>query len=250
VAKLGSYTTLLVEQAARRMATVTLNRPHARNAINATMRDELVEVVPAMAARGVRAVVFTGSGKAFCSGADLELLRGRAAHVRAERDRLWHIYQAFMLLRRSELVTIAAVDGAAVGAGLNLALSCDLIVAGPSAKFCAGFTKVGLHPGGGASSMLVRAVGTQHALRMLLQNVVIDADEAVRIGLARVRVDDALGTAVEIGTQLALTDRDLLVEIKSSVYSALDLPFEAHLRQEAWAQAASSLRSEAGRQEA
>src|SRR5262245_45415145 len=113
------------------------------------MKDEIVAAFDELEANAeVRAVVVTGAGKAFCAGAELETLRV------TDREGLSRIYEAFLRVARSPLPSVAAVNGAAVGAGLNLALCCDVRLAARSARFVARFLELGIHPGGGHTWML------------------------------------------------------------------------------------------------
>lgn len=127
------------------VATLTLNDPDKRNAINLQMNDEICELLDELeASEEVGCLVVTGAGKAFCAGADLgDLLAAR------ERDNIQDIYRGFLRIANSTLPTIAAVNGAAVGAGMNMALACDMILAGESARFDSRFLEIGIHPGGG-----------------------------------------------------------------------------------------------------
>ena len=118
-------------------------------------------------------MIVTGAGKAFCAGADLSAL-GAAAE-----DGLRRLYDGFLAVADCTLPTVAAVNGPAVGAGLNLALACDVRIAGPAALFDARFQKLGIHPGGGMTWMLQRAVGPQLARAALLFGMRFDADAAV-----------------------------------------------------------------------
>ena len=146
-----------------RIALITVNDPDRRNAVTAEMSEQLRDAVSrAESDPDVNAVIVTGAGKAFCAGADLSAL-GAAA-----RDGLERIYAGFMAVGRCTLPTIAAVNGAAVGAGLNLALAADVRIAGPHALFDPRFQKLGIHPGGGATWMLQRAVGPEVARAALL----------------------------------------------------------------------------------
>ncbi len=126
----------------------------------------------------MHALIVTGAGKAFCAGADLSALGA------ATEDGLRLIYDGFLAVANCALPTIAAVNGAAVGAGLNLALAADVRIAGPAAVFDPRFQKLGIHPGGGATWMLQRAVGPQVARASLLFGMRFDAQAAVRYGLA------------------------------------------------------------------
>jgi enoyl-CoA hydratase len=132
----------------------------------------------------VGAIVITGTPPAFCAGADLSDLSstGEAG--------LRHIYEGFLRVARCELPTIAAVNGAAVGAGMNLALACDVRLAGRSARFDSRFLRLGIHPGGGHTWMLQRAAGPQAAAAMVLFGEVLDGEASSRIGLAWRCVDD------------------------------------------------------------
>ena len=134
------YTTIDISNG---VATLTLNDPDKRNAINLQMNDEICETLDELeASEEVGSLVVTGAGKAFCAGADLgDLLAAR------ERDNIQDIYRGFLRIADSTLPTIAAVNGAAVGAGMNMALACDMILAGESARFDSRFLEIGIHPG-------------------------------------------------------------------------------------------------------
>ena len=160
-----------------RVALITVNDPDRRNAVTDEMSALLRAAVQhAEADQDVHAVVITGAGKAFCAGADLSAL-GAAAE-----EGLLRIYDGFMAVANCILPTIAAVNGAAVGAGLNLALAADVRIAGPHALFDPRFQKLGIHPGGGATWMLQRGVGPQVARAALLFGMRFDADTAVKRG--------------------------------------------------------------------
>jgi enoyl-CoA hydratase len=168
------------------VAIVTLVDLDRRNAMTAPMVQEIVATFDTLEADGAtHAVVVTGAPPAFCSGADVSSL-GALAQAGTERERrsITSIYEGFLRVLRSPLPTIAAVNGAAVGAGMNLALACDVRVAGASARFDTRFVKIGLHPGGGHTWMLERAVGPQAAAAMVLLGAVVDGARAVEIGLA------------------------------------------------------------------
>lgn len=163
-------------------ATLTLNDPDRRNVISGALVDRIVETFDRLEADpAVTAVVITGAGRAFCAGADLaDLLAatdGDAAGVR-------RVYDGFLRVARSPLPTIAAVNGPAVGAGLNLALACDVRIAAASAWFDTRFLKIGLHPGGGHTWMLERLVGPQTAAAMVLFGERLDGAAAAAAGLA------------------------------------------------------------------
>src|SRR5690606_24161884 len=132
----------------------------------------------------VGAVVVTGAPPAFCAGANLGNL------AEADGDSLGRIYEGFLRIARSPLPTLAAVNGAAVGAGMNLALGCDVRLAARRAKFDTRFLQLGIHPGGGHTWMLRRIAGPQTAAATVLFGDVLDGAEAERIGLVHRVVDD------------------------------------------------------------
>jgi enoyl-CoA hydratase len=194
------------------VALITVNDPDRRNAVTSAMSTQLRAAVErAEADLDVNAVVVTGAGKAFCAGADLSAL-GEAAE-----EGLLRLYDGFMAVAKCALPTIAAVNGAAVGAGLNLALAADVRIAGPAALFDARFQKLGLHPGGGATWMLQRAVGPQVARATLLFGMRFDAESAVRHGLALTVADDPVAAALELAAGPAAAPRELVLATKATM---------------------------------
>ena len=198
------------------VAVITVDDPDRRNALTFDLSDQLASAVAACEQdQDVHAVVVTGTPPAFCAGADLTALG------EAREDGLRRIYAGFLAVANCSLPTIAAVGGAAVGAGLNLALACDLRVAGPRARFDARFLQLGIHPGGGMTWMLQRLVGPQTATAMTLLGQVLDADTAVRTGLAWSRTDgdhdDLLVAATELARASAAAPRDLVLAIKRTM---------------------------------
>ena len=200
-----------------RVAVLTLNDPDRRNSLTLPMVDEIVEAFDALEADDdVGAVVITGAGKGFCAGADLGNL-GSSATTTGGGFR--SIYEGFLRVGRSTLPTLAAVNGAAVGAGMNLALACDIRVAAKSARFDCRFLDLGLHPGGGHTWMLRDAVGKANAAAMVLFGQILDGDAAEKYGLAWTAVgDDALiDASVAIAARAASGPKELVVEIKKSL---------------------------------
>ncbi|CAN5725712.1 enoyl-CoA hydratase [soil metagenome] len=170
---------------AGRVATVTLDDPDRRNALTLELVDELTAAFDRLEGDAdVGAVVVTGAPPAFCAGADLSHLGG------SRRDGLKQIYEGFLRVSRSPLPTVAAVNGDAVGAGLNLALACDVRLAARRARFDTRFVALGIHPGGGHTWMLRRVVGPQTAAATVLFGEVLDGAEAERVGLVWRCVDD------------------------------------------------------------
>lgn len=197
---------------ADRVVVITVNDPDRRNAVTEAMSSELRDAVQrAESDSQAHAVIITGAGKAFCAGADLSAL-GAATDQGLER-----IYAGFMAVARCALPTIAAVNGAAVGAGLNLALAADVRIAGPHAMFDPRFQKLGIHPGGGATWMLHRAVGPQVARAALLFGMRFDAEDAVRHGLALSVADDPLAAALGLAAGPASAPREVVLATKASM---------------------------------
>ena len=200
------------------VATVSLDDPDRRNALNAEMVDEIIAAFDALEAdRSVGAIVITGKGKGFCAGADLSHLGS------SRREGLLHIYEGFLRVGRSPLPTIAAVNGAAVGAGMNLALVCDVRLASFSARFDTRFLQLGIHPGGGHTWMLQRAVGPAAARAMVLFGEVLSGPEAEQAGLVWRCVDDAdlLDTARELAARAAAAPGELTRRTKATMDDVL-----------------------------
>ena len=183
------------------VAVLTLDDPDHRNVLSPAMVAAIGAAVDDAEARaGIRSLVVATTGPAFCAGAELDTLLhaadGDFAPVEA-------VYEAFLRIKRSPLLTVAAVEGAAVGAGFNLALAADLRVAGRRARFESRFTRLRLHPGGGHLWMLERLVGSQAAIRVALLGEVWDADTALAHGLVTAVADDPVAAAVDLLTPLA-----------------------------------------------
>ena len=199
-------------QVENHVALITVNDPERRNAVTAEISAGLRAAVDAAEANtDVHALIVTGAGKAFCAGADLTALG------EATENGLRTIYDGFLAVANCTLPTIAAVNGAAVGAGLNLALAADVRIAGPAALFDPRFQKLGIHPGGGATWMLQRAVGVQAARASLLFGMRFDADAAVRYGLALEVADDPVAAAKELAAGPAGAPREVVLATKASM---------------------------------
>jgi enoyl-CoA hydratase len=202
------------------VALITVNDPDRRNALTSEMSAGLRAAVErAEADLDVHAVVVTGAGKAFCAGADLSALR--SAGRGAAETGLQHVYDGFMTVGNCRLPTIAAVNGAAVGAGMNLAMAADVRIAGPNALFDTRFQRLGLHPGGGATWMLQRAVGPAVARAALLFGMSFDAESAVRHGLALSIADDPVAAALELAAGPANAPRDVVLATKATMRATI-----------------------------
>ena len=202
------------------VAIVTLNDPERRNALNLEMVDEIVETFDRIEAdTSVGAVVVTGTPPAFCAGADLGHLGG------SQKSGLRSVYEGFLRVGRSPLPTLAAVNGAAVGAGMNLALVCDVRVAARRAKFDTRFLQLGLHPGGGHTWMYRRITGPQAVFATVIFGEVLNGEEAERIGLVWKCVDDdqLLDAAKEMAGRAAAAPRELVMKTKSTIQDMADI---------------------------
>lgn len=205
---------MVVYEVSDGIATLTLDNPQERNSMNAEMvRDIVTAMDAAENDPNVRVVIVTGAAPAFCAGANLGNL------AEATRESLLGIYEGFLRVARSPLPTIAAVNGAAVGAGMNLALGCDVRVAGKSARFDSRFLQLGLHPGGGNTWMQLRIAGLQTTMATVAFGEVLDGEAALRAGLVWKCVDDdaLIATARELATKAAQAPKELLVSMKQTI---------------------------------
>ncbi|GAA3682380.1 enoyl-CoA hydratase-related protein [Nonomuraea antimicrobica] len=176
---------LLVDHKDDGVILITLNRPDLRNAMTDTMTAEWRDVMSGLAAdRQARCLVVTGAGTAFSSGGDLSWLGERNSEtVPRLRDRMLAFYRTWLMIAELEIPTVAAVNGPAVGAGLCVALACDLVYAADDAKLLAPFTSLGLHPGMAATYLLPRRAGERLAREMLLTGRSVSGAEAADKGL-------------------------------------------------------------------
>ncbi|MEY2432832.1 MAG: hypothetical protein QOC92_2557 [Acidimicrobiaceae bacterium] len=202
------------------VAIVTLDDPERRNALNLEMVDEIVATMDRIEAdESVGAVVVTGAPPAFCAGADLSHLGS------SQREGLNSVYEGFLRIGRSPLPTIAAVNGAAVGAGMNLALVCDVRIAARRAKFDTRFMQLGLHPGGGHTWMFRRIAGPQAVFATVVFGEILNGEEAERVGLVWKCVDDdqLLDVAREMAGRAAAAPRELVMKTKASIQDMADI---------------------------
>ncbi len=228
-----SYETLLVEQR-NDIAYVTLNRPTALNALSSALRRDLKQCFTDLqASRGVRLVVMTGAGRAFCAGADIKEWREPSSAVedREHRQQL-DFWEA---MSRCEQPIIAAINGYALGGGCELAMCCDIRIASEQAQL--GLTEVtlGIIPGGGGTQRLPRLIGRGKALELILTGKRLAAHEALRLGLVeQVVPHDHLMVAVEELAQTIISRAPLAVKFaKEAIVRGLELPLEEGLKVEA-----------------
>ncbi len=222
---------------------LTLNRPEQRNALTGELARELRRAVAEEAGPGgARVLIVTGAGSAFCAGADLGALTAGAASASERRAILADYYRAFLDLRDLPIPTIAAVNGPAVGAGLNLALACDLRILAAGARLAAPFLRLGIHPGGGCTWMLTRIAGSATARELLLLGEPVLAERALQLGLAAEVVPDdrLLDRSLEVATQLARLPGQVVMDLKMTLNLAESgASFAAVLAVEAQAQSES-----------
>ena len=234
------YEHLRLETPAEGVALLTLDNPDQRNAMSDRMTDSWVEAVDALAAdRSVRAVVVTGEGSAFCSGGNTSWIASEPdATVDELRTRMLPFYRAWLSIRRLEVPTIAAVNGHAIGAGLCLALACDLRYAAAGARLGLPFVNLGMHAGMAGTYLLPNVVGPAHARDLLLTGRVVDADEALRIGLVSAVhepegfLDAVLETASGIAATAPIASRLTTLALRDGGHADL----ESCLQWEAMAQ--------------
>lgn len=244
-ATVAGMTKVRLQSPAEGVRVIRLADPSHRNALDRRLRQELTTASASVAADpDARVLVVTGDGPAFCSGADVvDTFDGISARpIEEVRDFLLRFYESFLGIRDLPIPTIAAVRGAAIGAGLNLAFSCDVRLAAPDATFGMTFSRIGLHPGGGASFFLARTLGPQRALRLLLDGATLDAPAALHGGIIDEIVEDPEASAIAIATRWARLEPALARAIKRSVQLAVGSGFDATLEFESWAQAASARR--------
>jgi 2-(1,2-epoxy-1,2-dihydrophenyl)acetyl-CoA isomerase len=217
------------------VATITLDRPEALNALTVEIKVALREELDRIAAdRAIRVVILTGAGRAFCAGQDLaERERPDAAPLDVElRERYNPIIRA---LRSMGQPVIAAVNGVAAGAGASLAFACDLRIAADDARFVLAFGRIGLVPDSGATWLLPRLIGSARAAEMALVGDPISADEALRIGLVSrvVKADELLAEARRLADRIATGAPVAMALTKGALDRAATIDLETALDGEA-----------------
>lgn len=219
------------------VATLTLNRPDTLNALTFELMRELKQALDRIEEdRAIRALILTGAGRGFCSGQDL---RDRApADADLETLLMAAYYPPLAGLRHCRVPVIAAVNGVAAGAGCSLALACDVIIAGRSAKFIQIFSRIGLVPDLGATYLLPRAIGRGRALRAMMTHEPIAAQTACDWGLISECVEDAelQPAARRLAVQLAQGPTQALTQTRALVDAAAHHDFEGQFRLELRAQ--------------
>ncbi len=197
-------------------AIITLNDPDRRNVFTLDMSAKVCDAMDDLESDvGISAVIITGAGKGFCSGGHLDELLANPGH-----DGLRKVYAGFIRIAESPLATIAAVNGAAVGAGMNAILVCDLVVAAESAKFDSRFLQIGIGPGGGHTWRLRNKTDIQTTKAMVLFSEVLDGRRAAEVGLAWKCVpnEELLEAAEALAAKAASAPRELLMRTKETIH--------------------------------
>lgn len=205
------------------VATITLNRPQRMNALTPTLLDEMADAIGTVRAAGARALILTGAGDAFCSGADLVGDgEGMPDDLGALLDR--HYHPAVMALADLDIPVISAINGPAVGAGLSFALVADIVLMARSAYLLLAFANIGLVPDAGSTWLIAKSVGRAKALEMALLAEKLTAEQALDYGLITRAVDDGklMEEAHAIATKLARGPSMALGLIRKQVAAALD----------------------------
>jgi len=222
-------------EADRGVAVVTLNRPEALNALDEELARDLREALRECEGEAVRSVVLTGAGRGFCAGGDLRFFRGfrDGDPTRPFRELAGGLNQIIIALRRLAKPVVAAVNGAASGAGISLACACDLRIAAQSAIFRQAYTAAGLSPDGGWTLLVPLLTGLGRASELLYLNPVLDASQALAYGLVNRVVEDGrlMESALEMARQLAAGPTAAFARSKelfnralmSGLYAQLDL---------------------------
>ncbi|MCW2522681.1 MAG: enoyl-CoA hydratase [Frankiales bacterium] len=208
------------------VATITLNRPHRKNAFTLPMIDRWVELLHAADTDdSVGAIITTGAGGAFCSGIDLAALAEIEPTAAGRRHMLTgHIHHVALTLDQLDKPVIAVVRGAAVGAGMDMALMCDMRFVGESAYFTEQYVNIGVVPGDGGCYYLPRIVGPAKALEILLSGEPVGAAEALRIGLAnRLHPDEEVLEQAQLFAEKLAAQPPLAVQlIKRTMYQSMN----------------------------
>ncbi|WP_428487054.1 enoyl-CoA hydratase [Rhodopila sp.] len=231
----------LLEAVEDGVAILTLNRPESLNALSAEIRLGLLEAIHRLGADpSVGCIVLTGAGRGFCAGGDVKSMGERSARVFEERAAgIRQSNRIPMLMHDTPKVIIGMINGVAVGAGLSMALACDLRVAARSAKFGTGFIKIGLSGDWGGTWSLTRLIGTAKARELYFTGDMISADEALSFGLVNRVADDAelLETTLVLARRIAAMPRVALGYTKRNLFAAETGDFASVLELEALHQA-------------
>lgn len=224
------------------VATITLSRPERLNALSPQMREELHDAITTSNDNDhVRVIVITGAGRGFCSGGDVKAMNERnesGAGTALEEAMVPARDAAVLAMRDSRVPIIAAVNGAAAGAGMNIALACDIRIAADNAKFGQTFTRRGLHPDWGGTYFLPRLVGMAKACELIFTGKMIDAAEALRLGIVTevTRLEDLMPTVRALAAEIAAGPPIAIRLARRAMYRNADSNLREALEYETFAQ--------------
>jgi len=221
---------------------ITMNQPKRRNALSPEMRADFAKLLPSLQFNtGLGAVILKGTEGVFCAGGDLKALADNLGKrdTSLDRQRFYHHHEWFQKLLNLEIPVIAAVDGAAYGAGFSIALSADFILCSDRAKMCCVFPRIGLVPDLGAFFTLPRMVGLQRAKEIMFTGRPLDAQEAKELGIAMEvhGTDDLMDATMELAGRLCKANTRAIGATKRIVNQSFNLDAQALIEMEAAAQA-------------
>lgn len=229
----------IIYEVSERIATITLNRPDAYNATTDELYQELQHALGVIAAdQDVGCVIITGAGKGFCAGADLKARKDDMTPLQRRVRHRWILRDILEPLFRLEKPVIAAVNGAAAGAGFNIALACDFVVASDKASFMQAFAKVGLVPDLGGLYLLGRVIGINKAKELCFTARKVPAEEAKALGIVNhvVPHDDLMRTAREIAATIAAGSPTAMAMTKTLLDKSTNATLDQMLEFESYAQ--------------
>ncbi len=232
----------VIYEVAEQVATITLNRQETLNALTPIMRQELLDTVTRSDDDDdIRAIVITGAGRGFCSGGDVKAMNEarKSGKVNAIDDKIDPLRDDVVLaLRNTTKPVIAAVNGAAAGAGMNIALACDIRIASNKARFGQTFSRRGLHPDWGGTYFLPRIVGMAKACELIWSGRMIDAAEALELGIVSqlVEPDNLMAVTLEMAKTFAAGPPIVIRLSKRAMYRSMDSSLKEALEFETYAQ--------------
>ena len=221
------------------VATIQMNRPDALNALSLQLGRDLASAVRQAATDGARAVILTGSGRAFCSGGDLREMRAmgeKEGNIEAFLDvPLKALHEVIRLIRETPIPFVAAVNGVCAGAGTNFALACDMVLASDDASFNEAFVRIGLSPDCGGSFFLPRAIGEKLAAEMLMTGSTVSAQRAAEIGMINrvVPAAELMGETRSLADKLAAGPTAVIARVKRMLNATFSNDLETQLALEA-----------------
>lgn len=218
-----------------RTATITMNRPELYNALNAEAKMEIVQAIrEANKSPNVHSIVLTGEGKAFCTGQDLN---DRSVQANNGGVDLGHTLQTewnplVTAIRDSKKIVIAAVNGVCAGAGISVAIACDMIVSKPAVKFVGAFSKLGLAPDAGSTYVFSRALGYQKTMEFFLMGEALTSDELHAARLINALSDDVIGKAQEYAQAINKLSPLSTEMIKKNIKASMDSNYNDSMERE------------------